>query len=74
MDQAAADVAIKACLREIRDRATQVGATSDIALLCADKGNIAQGVEICLGIEQPLYEASRLLDAASLLNRLSRSE
>jgi hypothetical protein len=74
MDQAAADIAIKACLREIRDRAAQVGAASDIALLCADKGNIAQAIEICLGIEQPLYEASRLLDATSLLNRLSRTE
>jgi hypothetical protein len=37
MDQAAADVAIKACLRKIRDRAAQVGAASDVALLCADK-------------------------------------
>jgi hypothetical protein len=31
------------------------------------------GVEVALDIEQLAYEASRLLDAASLLNRISQS-
>lgn len=73
MDQVAADTAISACPGEMRDLTAQATAAGDVALLCADKGNIAQAVEICLCIEQPLYEASRLLDAASLLNRISKT-
>jgi hypothetical protein len=32
-----------------------------------------QGVEITLDIEQPLYEATTLLNAASLISRLSKA-
>ena len=74
MDKAAAQTAITACLREIRDLASQVNAASEAAaFLCAEKGNSGQAIDICLGIEQPIYEASRLLDAASLLNRLPKA-
>ena len=34
-------------------------------------GNVEKGVEAALDIEQPVYEAGRLLDAASLINRLA---
>ena len=44
------------------------------ACVCADAGNIDGAVEIVPGIEQPAYEASRLLDATSLLNRLPRND
>lgn len=73
MDQTAARDAIKACLREIRDRTAETSTATEAALLCAEKGNFTQAIEICLGIDQPIYEASRLLDAASLLNRLAGS-
>jgi hypothetical protein len=35
-------------------------------------GSVAEGVTVSMDIEQPVYEAGRLQDAASLLNRLSR--
>lgn len=38
---------------------------------CADAGNVDKAVEVSLDIEQLSYEVSRLLDSASLLNRLS---
>jgi len=39
---------------------------------CALAGSIAEGVAVSMDIEQLIYEAGRLQDAASLLNRLSR--
>jgi hypothetical protein len=38
---------------------------------CALAG-ITEGVVVSMDIEQPVYEAGRLQDAVSLLNRLSR--
>jgi hypothetical protein len=35
-------------------------------------GSISEGVEISMDIEQLIYEAGRLHDAASLLNRIRR--
>jgi hypothetical protein len=39
---------------------------------CALAGSVDEGVSVSMDIEQILYEAGRLQDAASLLNRLSR--
>ena len=38
---------------------------------CALAGSVAEGVAVSMDIEQLLYEAGRLQDAASLLNRIS---
>jgi hypothetical protein len=38
---------------------------------CATAGSAAEGVTVSMEIEQILYEAGRLQDAASLLNRLA---
>jgi hypothetical protein len=35
-------------------------------------GSVAEAVAVSMDIEQLIYEAGRLQDAASLLNRLSR--
>ena len=40
---------------------------------CASAGSIAEGISVSMDIEQLIYEAGRLHDAASLLNRLSRA-
>ena len=71
MDADAAHTAMTACLLQIRDRLAHAGATSEAALVCAEKGNPAKALEIALDIEQPVYDATRLLDAASLLSRLA---
>jgi hypothetical protein len=69
MDRTATEIAIKIYLREITDRPEKSAGIAKCA--CAEAGNVEGAVEIVLEIEQLAYEASRLLDAASLLNRLS---
>jgi hypothetical protein len=39
---------------------------------CAVAGSITEAVTVSMDIEQLVYEAARLQDAASLLNRLSK--
>jgi hypothetical protein len=41
---------------------------------CADTGNFSKGLEIALDVEQLLYEVSKFLNAASLINRLGKSQ
>jgi hypothetical protein len=58
------------------DRGPPTGAasTAKAAEARAETGNVEQGVPVALDIEQPVYEAGRLLDAASLINRPSKEE
>ncbi|MBZ0147330.1 MAG: hypothetical protein K8F62_07255 [Pseudorhodoplanes sp.] len=72
MDRTATEAAIKVCLREIRRRLDDAAGIAKAADVCAESGQIDKAVEISHDIEQLSYEASRLLDAASLLNRLSK--
>ena len=74
MDRTATDQAIKIFLREIHERLGKAARVAAAAEACANAGNVDKGVEVALDIEQLAYEASRLLDAASLINRLSRTE
>ncbi len=73
MDRAATEAAIRIYLREILTRLENSTSVAKAACACAEAGNVHGAVEIILDIEQPAHEASRLLDAASLLNRLSGS-
>jgi hypothetical protein len=41
------------------------------AQACAEAGSLSEAVTISMDIEQLIYEAGRLHDAATLLNRLS---
>lgn len=72
MDRTATQTAMRLCLREIRNRLDGAASVARAAEACADTGQIGKAVEIALDIEQLAYEASRLLDAASLLGRLTR--
>jgi len=73
MDQAASNTAIKFLLSEIHHRLDDAASIAKAAEACADAGSVDKAVEIALDIEQLAYEAGRLLDAASLLNRISRT-
>ena len=42
------------------------------AQACAQAGSLSEAVTISMDIEQLIYEAGRLHDAASLLNRLAQ--
>ena len=44
----------------------------DFGDACASAGFHEKGLEVALDIEQVLYEATTLLNAASLINRIAR--
>jgi hypothetical protein len=73
MDAQTTDIAIQAFIKEIVERLDQAAGIAKAAQTCADAGNIAKGVEIALDVEQPLYEATTLLNAASLIKRIGET-
>jgi hypothetical protein len=72
MDTLAAELTIKAYLTEVRTRLDRVAGIARAADACAGAGFCDKAVEITLDIEQPLYEVTTLLNAASLINRISK--
>jgi hypothetical protein len=71
MDPQVAETAIKAFIKEILDRLDQAAGLAKAAQACADAGNVEKALQIALDIEQPIYEANTLLNAASLIGRVS---
>ena len=71
MDHATIEPAIRILLTEIHSRLAGAARIAKAAEACALAGSIAEGVTVSMDIEQPIYEAGRLQDAASLLDRLS---
>jgi hypothetical protein len=72
MDRAVTEKAITIILTEIHLRLDEATRVAKAAEACAIAGSVAEGVTVSMDIEQIIYEAGRLQDAASLLNRLSR--
>jgi hypothetical protein len=72
MDMQAAQLTIKAYLTEVRTRLDKAAGIARAADACAGAGFCDKAVEITLDIEQPLYEATTLLNAASLIKRISK--
>jgi hypothetical protein len=72
MDRIVSEQAIKACLMEIHARLSKATQIAKAAEACAVAGSAAEGVTVSMDIEQLIYEAGRLHDAASLLNRLAQ--
>jgi hypothetical protein len=70
MDNQITDAAIKAHLREIRQRLDNAAGIARAAEACSEAGNVDKAVDIANDIEQPIYEVTTLLNAASLINRL----
>jgi hypothetical protein len=71
MDRITIEPAIKIILGEISAKLAEAARIAKAADACASTGAIAEGVTVSMDIEQLIYEAGRLQDAASLLNRLS---
>jgi hypothetical protein len=71
MDRATTEQAITMILTEIHSRLDDAARIAKAAEACALSGSVAEGVVVSMDIEQIIYEADRLQDAASL-NRLSR--
>jgi hypothetical protein len=71
MDRKITEQAIGLILTEIGVRLGEAARIAKAAEACALAGSVAEGVRVSMDLEQIFYETSRLLDAASLLNRLS---
>lgn len=69
IDNSAAQQAIGMMLLAIQQRLEEATRIARAASACAQAGSINEGVTLALDIEQPIYEAGRLLDAASFFNR-----
>jgi hypothetical protein len=74
MEHASIEPAIRLILTEIHSRLDEAARIAKAAEACAQSGAIAEGVEVSMDIEQLIYEAGRLQDAASLLNRMRREQ
>lgn len=72
MKRATIEPAIKVLLAEIHSRLSDATRIAKAAEACALAGSIKEGIKVSMDIEQLIYEAGRLHDAASLLNRLSQ--
>ena len=72
MDRATIEPAIRSVLAEIHSKLNEAARIAKAAEACALAGSIAEGITVSMDIEQLIYEAGRLQDAVSLLNRLSR--
>jgi hypothetical protein len=72
MEHASIEPAIRLILAEIHIKLDEAARIAKAAEACIESGAIAEGVEVSMDIEQLLYEAGRLQDAASLLNRMRR--
>ena|GEM_PF-1585671 len=71
MDRNTIEPAIRMILIEIHTKLDEAAQVAKAAKVCAEAGAVDEGARLSLGIDQLLYEAGRLGDAASLLNRLA---
>jgi len=73
MERAATQPAIKILLTEIHSKLNEAARIAKAAEACASAGSVSEGISVSMDIERLIYEAGRLHDAASLLNRLSQA-
>jgi hypothetical protein len=73
MERASIEPAIKLIIVEIHTRLSEAARIAKAAETCVQNGAIAEGIEVSMDIEQLIYEAGRLHDAASLLGSMRRN-
>jgi hypothetical protein len=73
MDAQTTEIAIKVFVQQITERLDQATGVAKAAQTCAEAGDVAKTVEIALDIQQSIYEATTLLNAASLIKRISQT-
>jgi hypothetical protein len=72
MDAQLVETTIKTYLAEIRNRLDKAAGIGRAADACAGAGFHEKGLEVALDIERLLYEATTLLNAASLINLIGQ--
>jgi hypothetical protein len=65
MERASIEPAIKLIIAEIHSKLNDATRIAKAAEACIQNGAIAEGIEVSMDIEQLIYEAGRLQDAAS---------
>ena len=65
------DQVLAAMVELINERLAEDTAKAKAAGACAAVNNIDEAIRITLDIDQPIYEVTTLLNAASLIKRLS---
>lgn len=68
------ETTIRVYLSQMRVRLDEAAGIARAAEICADTGNVGKGIDIALDVEQLLYEVNTFLNAASLINRLGKSQ
>jgi hypothetical protein len=74
MDRDTFDRTITTLLAEIHCRLSEATRIAKAAQACASAGSITEGIEVSMDIEQLIYNAGRLHDAAALLGRIRRNQ
>jgi hypothetical protein len=73
MDAIVLEATLKTHIAEIRKRLAQAAGVAQAAEVCANAGNVEKALEIAFEVEQLLYEANTLLNAASLMKRIYKT-
>jgi hypothetical protein len=68
MDRAAADAVTKALLTNIHRKLQEAASIAKAAEACAVSGNVQSAVKLVMDIEDPTYQANRMLNAALLIS------
>lgn len=72
MNRSTIEPAIQSIISAIHLKLEEAARIAKAAEACVLAGSVAEGVTVSMDIEQLIYEAGRLHDAASLLDRLSQ--
>ena len=67
MDRTAADAVTKALLGKIHRKLQEAASIAKAAEVCAESGNVQGAVTMVMDIEDPTYQANRMLSAALLI-------
>ncbi|MGF6425599.1 hypothetical protein [Bradyrhizobium elkanii] len=73
MDVQWIEPAITACLKNVHAKLKEAEQIARAAAACAEMGSVSEGVRVSMEIEQLIYDAGRLQDAASLFRTLLRT-
>jgi hypothetical protein len=60
-------------LKCIRERLDEAAAIAKAAEICAEAGKLNRAVTIVLDVEHLVYDVNTFLNAASMINRMSKS-
>lgn len=73
MEAEIVEATLKMHVKEMRERLDRAASIAKAAETCAEAGNIEKAIEIALDVEQLIYEVNTFLNAASMINRISKT-